>query len=100
MITVINTQQNPANAEAHQPAGGRRLVFKRPEDLQPGDAIVSLSGGATAFDYVSEVRSFGPRDVRVDVNVWTGANIYKRDDEVLVSSAHSRDAARASRERR
>ena len=93
MITVINTQQNPANAEAHQPAGGLGLVFKRPEDLQPGDAIVSLSGGAAAFDFVSQVRSFGARDVRVDVNVWTGVNIYRCDDEVLVSSAHSRDAA-------
>lgn len=26
MITVINTQQNPANAEAHQPAGGVELA--------------------------------------------------------------------------
>lgn len=64
----------------------RDTIRKKVEELKPGDIIIStISGYAASADRVNEVRFVKGGKVHVDVNCYTGTNIYNEGEEVRVS---------------
>ena len=68
----------------------RKTVWKKADDLWPGDSIISTIDGHAVFaDRVNEVRHIRDGMVLVDVNCWTGTHMFRNDEQVLVSPALS-----------
>ncbi|WP_434152236.1 zincin-like metallopeptidase domain-containing protein (plasmid) [Methylocaldum gracile subsp. desertum] len=68
-----------------------RVIWKRAEEVEPGDAIVSTVPGHAAFvDRVDKVSLVDDNRVKVEVNNFTATQFYGRDEQVQVSPALSR----------